>query len=72
MTLVQGAQDWQAGWIEHVGTPLGITTMFAGIPAELEPRVAFLELVPDPAAVPGPPGNPAEQMAKRGRLVSGS
>ena len=24
---VQGSEDWQAGWIHHVGTPLGITSI---------------------------------------------
>jgi len=44
--------------------PLGLTTMFAGIPAELEPRVAYLEESYEPApasATPPPPPNPAEQ-----------
>ncbi len=43
---------------------LGITTMFAGIPAELESRVAFLEEYYEPQpppATPPPPPNPAEQ-----------
>ena len=44
--------------------PLGITTMFAGIPAELEPRVVYLEEIVepvDPANPPAPPPNPAEE-----------
>jgi len=46
--------------------PLGLTTMFAGIPAELEPRVAYLEEYYEPAPAvekpaPAPPPNPAEQ-----------
>jgi CubicO group peptidase (beta-lactamase class C family) len=49
---------------EEICQPLGITTMFAGVPAELEPRVAFLEEVVEPKplpAVPPPAPNPAEQ-----------
>jgi len=48
----------------EISGPLGIATMFAGIPAELEPRVAYLEeIFPpiDPAAPPPPPPNPAEE-----------
>jgi CubicO group peptidase (beta-lactamase class C family) len=52
---------------DEICRPLGITTMFAGIPAELEPRVAFLEEVSEPAKPSEnpqpstPPPNPAEQ-----------
>lgn len=44
---------------DEICRPLGITTMFAGIPAELEPRVAYLEEVFEPVPptpVPTPPG----------------
>jgi len=49
---------------EEICEPLGISTMFAGIPARLESRVAHLEEFWDPApptATPPPPPNPAEQ-----------
>lgn len=46
---------------QEICKPLGITHMFAGIPAELESKVAYLELLPDPNAPTPQPGNPAEQ-----------
>jgi len=49
---------------DEICRPLGITTMFAGIPAELEARVAFLEGIfePQPAPpVPLAPPDPAER-----------
>jgi CubicO group peptidase (beta-lactamase class C family) len=49
---------------EEIAGPLGINTMFAGIPAELEPRVAFLEEhypPTTPPETPQAPPNPAEQ-----------
>ena len=51
---------------EEICRPLGFTTMFAGIPAELEPRVAFLEEYYEPVPPPenpppAAPFNPAEQ-----------
>jgi CubicO group peptidase (beta-lactamase class C family) len=42
-------------WEEEICRPLGITRMFCGIPAALEPETAFLELVPDPPVTPTPP-----------------
>jgi len=51
---------------DEICRPLGIATMFAGIPAELEPRVAYLDEYNEPVVVPEnasptPPPNPAEQ-----------
>lgn len=38
---VQGGEDWQAGWIAHVGTPLGITTIdWQGLGATTNYRVS--------------------------------
>jgi CubicO group peptidase (beta-lactamase class C family) len=37
--------------------PLGMTQMYCGIPAELEPQTAFLELEPNPSVTPPPPPN---------------
>ena len=38
---VQGNQDWQAGWIQHIGTPLGITTIdWQGLGATQNYRIA--------------------------------
>jgi len=51
----------------EIKKPLGITMMFAGIPPELESRVAYLEEIVEPAKpvenpqTPPPPPNPAEQ-----------
>jgi CubicO group peptidase (beta-lactamase class C family) len=42
---------------EEICRPLGITQMYCGIPAELEPQTAFLELVPNPPVTPPPPPN---------------
>lgn len=42
---------------DEICRPLGITRMFCGIPAELEPTIAFLELVPNPPVVLPPPPN---------------
>jgi CubicO group peptidase (beta-lactamase class C family) len=38
----------------EVTGPLGISTMFVGVPADLEPTVAFLEEDPDPPVPPAP------------------
>jgi CubicO group peptidase (beta-lactamase class C family) len=43
---------------EEICRPLGLSTLFIGVPAELEPGVAFLENVPDPDA-PEPVLDPA-------------
>ena len=40
---------------EEICRPLGITQMYCGIPAELEPTTAFLELEPNPPVVATPP-----------------
>jgi len=40
---------------EEICQPLGITRMYCGIPAELEPTTAFLELVPNPPVQATPP-----------------
>jgi len=45
----------------EIGGPLGITTMFAGIPADLESRVAFLEEIPEPPPEIPPPALPPDQ-----------
>ena len=42
---------------EEICRPLGITRMFCGIPAELEPQTAFLEQVPNPPVTPPSPPN---------------
>ena len=42
---------------DEICRPLGITRMFCGIPAEIEPQTAFLELVPNPPVTPPPPPN---------------
>jgi CubicO group peptidase (beta-lactamase class C family) len=42
---------------DEICRPLGMTRMFCGIPAELEPQAAFLELVPNPPVTPPPPPN---------------
>jgi CubicO group peptidase (beta-lactamase class C family) len=42
---------------EEICQPLGITRMYCGIPAELEPQTAFLELIPNPPVTPPPPPN---------------
>jgi len=60
-------RDFQSFVEAEICGPLGIRTMFAGIPAELESRVAFLEQYYEPVAPPAtppppqPPANPAEQ-----------
>jgi CubicO group peptidase (beta-lactamase class C family) len=48
---------------DEICRPLGITRLFCGIPAELEPQTAFLELVPNPPiTVPPPPNDVAPCM----------
>ncbi|MCE0483831.1 MAG: beta-lactamase family protein [Methylacidiphilales bacterium] len=42
--------------------PLGLTTMFCGLPAELEPRVAFLEITWEEKVSPPPPNDIAPCM----------
>jgi len=40
---------------EEICRPLGVTGMYCGIPAELEPTTAFLEMVPNPPVAVTPP-----------------
>jgi CubicO group peptidase (beta-lactamase class C family) len=40
---------------EEICRPLGMTRLYCGIPAELEPTTAFLEQVPDLVITPRPP-----------------
>ena len=42
---------------DEICRPLGLKRMFCGIPADLEPQTAFLELVPNPPVTPPPPPN---------------
>jgi len=59
-------RPFQAFVEAEIKKPLGITAMYAGIPPELESRVAFLEEYyepkpPEANPAPKPPPNPAEQ-----------
>jgi CubicO group peptidase (beta-lactamase class C family) len=40
---------------EEICEPLGMSGLYCGIPAELEPETAFLELIPNPPVEAGPP-----------------
>jgi len=42
---------------EEICRPLGMTRLYCGIPADVEPETAFLELVPNPPVVVPPPPN---------------
>ena len=42
---------------DEICRPLGMTRLFCGIPADLEPQTAFLELVPNPPVTAPPPPN---------------
>jgi CubicO group peptidase (beta-lactamase class C family) len=42
---------------EEICEPLGMTRLYCGIPAEVEPETAFLENVPNPPVVVPPPPN---------------
>ncbi len=57
---------------DEICRPLGITTMFAGVPAELEPRVAFLEAAFDPAALRSTAASAAQSRGARRCALHGA